>query len=30
VSTATYIFGGLVAFGLLIYLFIALLRPERF
>jgi K+-transporting ATPase KdpF subunit len=29
-TTATYIVGGLVAFGLLIYLFIALLRPERF
>ncbi len=29
-STAAYIVGGLVALGLLVYLFIALLRPERF
>lgn len=28
--TALYIIGGLVALGLLIYLFIALLQPERF
>jgi K+-transporting ATPase KdpF subunit len=30
VSTAAYIVGGLIALGLLVYLFIALLRPERF
>jgi K+-transporting ATPase KdpF subunit len=30
VSVAAYVVGGLVALGLLIYLFIALLRPERF
>jgi K+-transporting ATPase KdpF subunit len=30
VSTAAMIVGGLVAFGLLVYLFVALLRPERF
>jgi len=30
VNTASYIVGGLIALGLLIYLFIALLRPERF
>jgi K+-transporting ATPase KdpF subunit len=30
VSAAAYVVGGLVALGLLIYLFIALLRPERF
>ena len=29
-STAAYIVGGLIALGLLVYLFIALLRPERF
>jgi K+-transporting ATPase KdpF subunit len=30
VSVVAYVVGGLVALGLLIYLFIALLRPERF
>jgi K+-transporting ATPase KdpF subunit len=30
VSAVAYVVGGLVALGLLIYLFIALLRPERF
>jgi K+-transporting ATPase KdpF subunit len=30
VSTAAMIVGGLIALGLLIYLFVALLRPERF
>ncbi|GAA1230990.1 hypothetical protein GCM10009608_78410 [Pseudonocardia alaniniphila] len=30
VNSASYIVGGLVALGLLVYLFIALLRPERF
>jgi K+-transporting ATPase KdpF subunit len=30
VNTVSYIVGGLVALGLLVYLFIALLRPERF
>ncbi|WP_433286012.1 K(+)-transporting ATPase subunit F [Pseudonocardia sp. CA-142604] len=29
-NTVSYIVGGLVALGLLVYLFIALLRPERF
>jgi K+-transporting ATPase KdpF subunit len=29
-STAAMIVGGLIALGLLIYLFVALLRPERF
>jgi K+-transporting ATPase KdpF subunit len=29
-STAAYVVGGLIALGLLVYLFIALLRPERF
>ena len=29
-NTAAYIVGGLIALGLLVYLFIALLRPERF
>ncbi|WP_433279728.1 K(+)-transporting ATPase subunit F [Pseudonocardia xinjiangensis] len=29
-SAAAYIVGGLIALGLLIYLFVALLRPERF
>jgi K+-transporting ATPase KdpF subunit len=28
--SAAYIVGGLIALGLLIYLFVALLRPERF
>jgi K+-transporting ATPase KdpF subunit len=28
--TAWYIISGLVALGLLIYLFVALLRPEKF
>ncbi len=28
--TALYVIGGLVALALLIYLFIALLQPERF
>jgi K+-transporting ATPase KdpF subunit len=30
VNSVSYIVGGLVALGLLVYLFIALLRPERF
>jgi K+-transporting ATPase KdpF subunit len=30
VSAAAYIVGGLIALGLLVYLFVALLRPERF
>jgi K+-transporting ATPase KdpF subunit len=30
VSTAAMIVGGLIALGLLVYLFVALLRPERF
>jgi K+-transporting ATPase KdpF subunit len=30
VNTAAYVVGGLIALGLLIYLFVALLRPERF
>jgi K+-transporting ATPase KdpF subunit len=30
VSTASMIVGGLIALGLLVYLFVALLRPERF
>jgi K+-transporting ATPase KdpF subunit len=30
VNAAAYIVGGLIALGLLIYLFVALLRPERF
>ncbi|NMH82224.1 K(+)-transporting ATPase subunit F [Pseudonocardia xinjiangensis] len=30
VNAAAYIAGGLIALGLLIYLFVALLRPERF
>lgn len=25
-----YIISGIIAFGLLVYLFVALLRPERF
>ncbi|OLT12495.1 potassium-transporting ATPase subunit F [Pseudonocardia sp. CNS-139] len=29
-NTAALIVGGLIALGLLVYLFIALLRPERF
>jgi K+-transporting ATPase KdpF subunit len=29
-STAADIVGGLIALGLLVYLFVALLRPERF
>ncbi len=28
--TALYLIGGLIALGLLIYLFIALLKPEKF
>ncbi len=28
--TALYFIGGLMALGLLVYLFIALLRPEKF
>jgi K+-transporting ATPase KdpF subunit len=28
--TVDYLLGGLVAFGLLVYLVYALLRPERF
>ena len=28
--TPLYIIGGLIALGLLIYLFVALLRPEMF
>jgi K+-transporting ATPase KdpF subunit len=30
VNAAAYIVGGLIALALLIYLFVALLRPERF
>jgi K+-transporting ATPase KdpF subunit len=30
VNTAAMIVGGLIALGLLVYLFVALLRPERF
>jgi K+-transporting ATPase KdpF subunit len=30
VNTAAMIVGGLIALGLLLYLFVALLRPERF
>jgi K+-transporting ATPase KdpF subunit len=30
VNTAAMVVGGLVALGLLVYLFVALLRPERF
>jgi K+-transporting ATPase KdpF subunit len=30
VNTAALIIGGLIALGLLVYLFVALLRPERF
>ena len=26
----TYLIGGLIALGLLVYLFVALLKPERF
>jgi K+-transporting ATPase KdpF subunit len=29
-SNVAMIVGGLIAFGLLVYLFVALLRPERF
>ncbi len=28
--TALYFIGGLMALGLLVYLFVALLRPEKF
>ena len=28
--SALYVISGLVAFGLLIYLFVALLKPEKF
>jgi K+-transporting ATPase KdpF subunit len=30
VNTVAMIIGGVIALGLLIYLFVALLRPERF
>jgi K+-transporting ATPase KdpF subunit len=30
VSTVAMIVGGLIALGLLVYLFVALVRPERF
>jgi K+-transporting ATPase KdpF subunit len=30
VNTASMVLGGLIAFGLLGYLFLALLAPERF
>jgi K+-transporting ATPase KdpF subunit len=30
VNTAEYIVGGVIALGLLVYLFVALLRPEKF
>jgi K+-transporting ATPase KdpF subunit len=30
VNTAANVIGGLVALGLLVYLFVALIRPERF
>lgn len=29
-STVANVVGGLIALGLLVYLFVALLRPERF
>ena len=29
-NTAEYIVGGVIALGLLVYLFVALLRPEKF
>lgn len=29
-STVTNVVGALIALGLLVYLFVALLRPERF
>ena len=28
--TALYLIGGLIALGLLVYLFVALLEPEKF
>ena len=28
--TALYLIGGLIALGLLVYLFVALLKPEKF
>jgi K+-transporting ATPase KdpF subunit len=28
--TALYVIGGLIAFGLLVYLLVALLKPEAF
>jgi K+-transporting ATPase KdpF subunit len=30
VNTAEYIVGGVIALALLVYLFVALLRPEKF
>jgi K+-transporting ATPase KdpF subunit len=30
VNTAEAVIGGLIALGLLVYLFVALLRPEKF